>query len=81
MDPKEKLFKLWSGEKETRNLERMSNSFYKEMEEHVEDEVHEILEEVEKLMLKGQVLNPGMSRTCWRRKLVMTLRKSTKSTA
>jgi len=53
MEPKEKLFKLWSGEKETKNLERMSNSFYKEMEEHVEGEVHEIIEDVEKLMLKG----------------------------
>jgi len=53
MDAKEKLFKLWSGEKETRSLEKMSNSFYREMEGHMSSEIHEVLEDAEKLLLKG----------------------------
>ncbi|MEM3555664.1 MAG: phospholipase D-like domain-containing protein [Candidatus Micrarchaeia archaeon] len=56
MEPKEKLFKVWSGEKETRNLERLENGFYREMAEHMREEIKKILEEEEGLLLKGATI-------------------------
>jgi len=75
MDPKEKLFKLWSGEKESRALEKMSNSFYKEMGGHISGEVYEILEETEKLLLKGASIEPNNVRDMLEEKVEHDLKK------
>jgi phosphatidylserine/phosphatidylglycerophosphate/cardiolipin synthase-like enzyme len=75
MDAKEKLFKLWSGEKETKNLERMSNSFYSEMEEHLRKEVREVLEEAEKLLQKGASIEPNNVRDMLEEKSEPDLKK------
>lgn len=58
MEPKEKLFKVWSGEKETRNLEKLENGFYKEMAEYLEGEIRAVVEEEERLLLKGAAIEP-----------------------
>lgn len=75
MDSKEKLFKVWSGEKETRALEKMSNSFYGEMEEHMGGEVREILEDAEKLLLKGASIEPNNVKDMLEEKVEPDLRK------
>jgi len=75
MEPKEKLFKLWSGEKESSALERMSNSFYREMEEYIEGEVHIVLEDVEKLLLKGASIEPNNVRDMLEEKVEHDLKK------
>jgi hypothetical protein len=75
MDAKEKLFKLWSGEKETKNLEKMSNSFYSEMEEHLRAEVRGVLEDAEKLLQKGAAIEPNNVRDMLEEKSEPDLKK------
>jgi phosphatidylserine/phosphatidylglycerophosphate/cardiolipin synthase-like enzyme len=75
MDPKERLFKLWSGEKETKNLEKMSNSFYGEMEGYMRGEFHEILEDAEKLLLKGASIEPNNVKDMLEEKVEPDLKK------
>jgi len=75
MDAKEKLFKLWSGEKETKNLEKMGNSFYSEMEEHMRGEARSVLEDAEKLLLKGASIEPNNVRDMLEEKSEADLKK------
>lgn len=75
VDPKEKLFKLWSGEKESRALDKMGNSFYREMEEHVSSEIHGVVEDAEALLLKGASIEPHNAEDMLKEKVEPDLKK------
>jgi len=75
MDAKEKLFKLWSGEKETRSLEKMGNGFYREMEGHMSSEIHEVIEDAEKLLLKGASIEPHNAEDMLKERIEPDLKK------
>ncbi|MCX6776710.1 MAG: phospholipase D family protein [Candidatus Micrarchaeota archaeon] len=75
MDAKEKLFKVWSGEKESGALGKMGNSFYREMEEHVSSEIHGIAEDAEALLLKGASIEPRNAEDMLKEKVEPDLKK------